>query len=589
MQESVYVCTPIIATFAISLFLTSHTLAPPYIHSDDIRTGLASSSLRSHQDWLCFTMNNKAAFAPELSKPVSAVSPKRKGDETSAGSRCLAERSRGCDKADFPPGSNNTHGISAMSPKRKGDEIAAGSRRLADSSRGCDKAALPFRSNRTHSVSATLTGMKGDEMAGGLCRLDERSRGCDEATFPTESNHTHGVSWIPKSKSASSKRIKAAYMAAEVHNNGSTKKNKRRKIQRSNKKEIKQRNHLIHVELPQSFRTFSQEETQENDIFVDGGDPLNTRITPKVLRNVTSSEKKPVIVKPLIVLKIADNDLYVPEHHLMDPTKGLTVFHTNNLTNQPKPFVLCPRINSLSSTAQLNNLDVTTALCDALDSIERAMTCSSKRGSQKHVIHDTTNKFIGCVGSQVRRAGTGVEPIHYTLKKVNIEHQKVIMSLFRQIEHLFEMFIDSEQVRQIKHAIDLINPCTFTIPGDERKHSDIYSALASVLNGYLVTHIDEDMTYGAITLHKRSAYQLTDKVVAYFNFPCLGISIPLRPGDVLFFNPREPHCISSRCNNADEIYSVSLYIKSNILGLNDNDRKLLPGEEKLVEEYNKKY
>ena len=291
MQESVYVCTPIIATFAISLFLTSHTLAPPYIHSDDIRTGLASSSLRSHQDWLCFTMNNKAAFAPELSKPVSAVSPKRKGDETSAGSRCLAERSRGCDKADFPPGFNNTHGISAMSPKRKGDEIAAGSRCLADRSRDCDKAALPFRSNRTHSISATSTGMKGDEMAGGLCRLDERSRGCDEATFPTESNHTHGVSWIPKSKSASSKRIKAAYMAAEVHNNGSTKKNKRRKIQRSNKKEIKQRNHLIHVELPQSFRTFSQEETQENDIFVDGGDPLNTRITPKVLRNVTSSEK----------------------------------------------------------------------------------------------------------------------------------------------------------------------------------------------------------------------------------------------------------------------------------------------------------
>jgi hypothetical protein len=91
-----------------------------------------------------------------------------------------------------------------------------------------------------------------------------------------------------------------------------------------------------------------------------------------------------VIVKPLIVLKIADNDLYVPEHHLMDPTKGLTVFHNKNPTNQPKPFVLCPRINSLSSTAQLNNLDVTTALCDALDSIERAMTCSSKRGSQKH-------------------------------------------------------------------------------------------------------------------------------------------------------------------------------------------------------------
>ena len=343
------------------------------------------------------------------------------------------------------------------------------------------------------------------------------------------------------------------------------------------------------MELPKSFKRFTQQETRKNDIFVDGGDHSNPRISPKVPKDATSSEKKPVTVKLLIVLSTTDNDLYGPEHHFMDPTKGLTVFPNNNPTNQPKPFVLCPRINCLSSTGQLNNLDVTTALCNALDEIEKAMRCSAKRGSQKHVIHETKNKFIGCVGSQVRRAGTGVEPIHYTLKKVNIVDQKVIMSLFRQIEHLFEMFIDSEQVRQIKHAVDLINPCTFTIPGEDQKHSDIYAALASVLNGYLVTHTDDDMTYGAITLHKRSAYQLTDKVVAYFNFPCLGISIPLRPGDVLFFNPREPHCISSRCNNDDEIYSVSLYIKSNIFGLNDNDKKLLPVEEKLVEECKKKY
>ena len=216
------------------------------------------------------------------------------------------------------------------------------------------------------------------------------------------------------------------------------------------------------------------------------------------------------------------------------------------------------------------------------------MRSNFKQGELKHVMHDIGTKYVGCVGSQVRRAGTGVEPIHYTLKNLRTTEQKVIMFLFRQIEHVFGMFIDTEHIRRIKHAIDLINPCTFSTPSCH-KHSDIYAALASIRNGYLVTHIDQDMTYGSITIHMRASYQLSDRVVAYFNFPCLDISIPLRPGDVLFSNPREPHCVSSRCNNADEIYCVSLYIKSNLFGLNDNDMKLLPGEAILVNEYNKIY
>ena len=118
-----------------------------------------------------------------------------------------------------------------------------------------------------------------------------------------------------------------------------------------------------------------------------------------------------MIVKPLIVQSIADNDLYVPENHVMGSTKGLTIFQNNNPTNQPKPFVLCPRIKCLNSTAQLNNLDVTTALCSTLYEAEKTTRCCSKQGSQKHVIHDSVNKYIGCVGSQVRMAGTNQSTI----------------------------------------------------------------------------------------------------------------------------------------------------------------------------------
>ena len=106
----------------------------------------------------------------------------------------------------------------------------------------------------------------------------------------------------------------------------------------------------------------------------------------------------------------------VPKHHLMDPIKGLTMFMNNNPTNRPKLFELCPRKNCLDGTAQLNNLATTTAICNALDELEKAIRSNSKQGAQKHVVHNIDKNYLGCIGSQVYQAGTGVEPMHYTLK-----------------------------------------------------------------------------------------------------------------------------------------------------------------------------
>ena len=63
--------------------------------------------------------------------------------------------------------------------------------------------------------------------------------------------------------------------------------------------------------------------------------------------------------------------------------------------------------------------------------------------------------------------------------------------------------------------------------------------------------------------------------------------IPLKPGDVLFFNPKEPHCVSSRCDNNDDIFCMSLYLKSDNIGKNDNSCPLTPNEETLVRETNR--
>ena len=51
----------------------------------------------------------------------------------------------------------------------------------------------------------------------------------------------------------------------------------------------------------------------------------------------------------------------------------------------------------------------------------------------------------------------------------------------------------------------------------------------------------------------------------------LGVSVPLQPGDYLLFNPLIPHCISSWCKYDDEIMCTSTYLKTAIVGMNNND------------------
>ena len=45
-------------------------------------------------------------------------------------------------------------------------------------------------------------------------------------------------------------------------------------------------------------------------------------------------------------------------------------------------------------------------------------------------------------------------------------------------------------------------------------------------------------------------------------------------GDVLLFNPTEPHCVSSRCRNNEDVYCLSSYVKSAVVSGNDNEQKV---------------
>ena len=82
-------------------------------------------------------------------------------------------------------------------------------------------------------------------------------------------------------------------------------------------------------------------------------------------------------------------------------------------------------------------------------------------------------------------------------------------------------------------------------------------------------------------------YEHDDSVVVYFGFPRLGIAVPLRPDDDLIFNPMEEHALSSRCDNETEVYTISLYLKTAVVGMNENDVQLTPSLEMLLNQLSK--
>ena len=68
---------------------------------------------------------------------------------------------------------------------------------------------------------------------------------------------------------------------------------------------------------------------------------------------------------------------------------------------------------------------------------------------------------------------------------------------------------------------------------------------------------------------------MDDKVICYFALPRIGVAVALHPGDFLLFNPIKPHSISSRCRRKDDIFIVSSYLKTAVVGLNHNSNPMV--------------
>ena len=368
-----------------------------------------------------------------------------------------------------------------------------------------------------------------------------------------------------KSKSPSSTRTRVAavaYLKNRCEYNEYSIKHHRTNHKRylnSHRKQKRQRKYLKDIKLTNRCICISRSMTSEyiaNNVVICDGGKLTSTVSDKLHTD-----------RNIHVLKISHSDLWVTD------TKNHSIGLRLIMPGQSCPvFIRLPRKISLSIMSNGKNV------CAAMRCCAQTQPHSLSRGKAKHVFTDDNNKYY-CVGSQPGRAERGVLSGLYKLKHGFIDqHWDCIHNTVKRAEHAFDMFMDTDIIRHIVHAKRRVKFRTMEA-SPSSKHATsarYYNGVGFGVNVFLRCHTDKDFTMSIVQVHMDDImYHNEDRIVCYFTFPRLGIAVSLRPGDILMFNPQEPHCISSRCNEEDEIYCISYYLKMQVVGLNDNSNTVI--------------
>ena len=366
--------------------------------------------------------------------------------------------------------------------------------------------------------------------------------------------------YVHKRNSSSSKRTQAASRAFLVNRNESARHStKHRRILNANRKKDKQHYHLKDVKICKTalkkVKLLDLDYIRKNVVVCDGGE------------NESDGIQNRLDIDGATCLRVRDGDIWVSD------TKCPSIGLRHILPGASFPtFIRLPRSESL---AIMNN---GRTICHAMILCALSQNQSLSRGKKNHVFTEGDNKYC-CVGTRPGRAERG---IHSGLYRVTqgfpCKEWDNIHKVLKRAEHAFDTIMNTEIIRHISCARSRVrfdtmspSPCS-----PNQKSARYYNGLGFGLNVFLRSHIDRDFTMSIVQAHiDNHDYQLNDRIVCYFAFPRIGIAVALRPGDFLLFNPQEPHSISSSCKAEDEIFCASSYLKTAIVGLNDNSNTVV--------------
>jgi hypothetical protein len=256
--------------------------------------------------------------------------------------------------------------------------------------------------------------------------------------------------------------------------------------------------------------------------------------------------------------------------HVIDTTEGAKL----ELTNTDTIFILIPRNDAIQKLTHVHKT------LESLYALDHARTYTETRGKTRITVAEDDGKYT-TVGLKAARGHPGITECWPT--KFEEHHKDQVERLIKNCEECAKGYIKSHDLRGIEVARMLGG-------WRERKggtSKQVWGSLACGKNHYLNSHTDEDFFYSLTTtassyglLQNTDRYRMDAEVCNYFTFPEQGLAVALRPGDMLLFNPMYHHCLSSRTCSYEkhDVFCLSLYLKTAIVGKNDNSLPLTKRE-----------
>jgi hypothetical protein len=216
-----------------------------------------------------------------------------------------------------------------------------------------------------------------------------------------------------------------------------------------------------------------------------------------------------------------------------------------------------------------------TTIYDTLVACEKLSKKRLERGDERRVFGDGIfggSPMYSSVGVQVSRCG-GILDRSTCFSQLSDKHWFELIKMARRAEAAMDSFADASVLSQLIFAKQIIPFKTLSAPSTNHPPLKYFGAIAFGANVFLRCHTDEDFTYSVTQIFLKDCpkyHAVGDRVVAFFCFPTIGVAIPMRAGDFVLFDATVPHCISSRCHSSDDLMFVSFYLKSRVVGLNNN-------------------
>jgi hypothetical protein len=251
-----------------------------------------------------------------------------------------------------------------------------------------------------------------------------------------------------------------------------------------------------------------------------------------------------------------------------------------NSDSEDTVFVLIPRKMAIAKLSHVNKT------LQSLRALDKAKRCSERRGKRRITIPEDDHSNYVTAGLKANRGGPGI--VDSWPDRLPKEDKDQVLKLMDACQEVTNGYIASEDLRGIQMTKFLLQWRELAGCGP----GSILPSFSQALNTILNLHMDDDFFHSILTLASHYAlrddidqYQLDAPVSNYFVFAEQGVAVALRPGDMLVFNPNYNHCLSSRTStyeNKDVFYN-SLYLKSAVVGKNDNTIPLTQTEIELTQ------